>query len=101
MRGDDLRPKAARGTERGELIRATERFAESLNPVFLKRVLQLGHERTFHSSLYVMPMLRILGVAGPLICKPNAAGEANSSVNDQDAPVRAAIGAMIRQRRGW
>ena len=78
MRGDDLRPKAARGSERGKLIRATERFAESLNPVFLERVLQLGDERTFHPSLYVMPMLRILGVAGPLICKPNAAGEANS-----------------------
>ena len=58
MRGDDLRPKAARGSERGELIRATERFAESLNPVFLKRVLQLRHERTFHPCLYVMPVPR-------------------------------------------
>ena len=39
MRGDDLRSDLARRPERGELIRATERFAESLNPVFLEGVL--------------------------------------------------------------
>ena len=75
----------SRRRESRELIRAAERFAKGLDPVFLECILQRTHERAFDPRLHVVPMLRILRVARPLFGKTDATGKSHPAIHRQDA----------------
>ena len=81
---------ARRGNQREE-ARAADQFAGRLQPVLGEAGLQRHDARPLDLDLHVAPVLRVLGVAGPVIGDARAAGEAQPAVDDE----RLAMGAVV------
>jgi len=64
--GDDLSLQTARVTERWEMARAAQGFAECLDPVFFEGPLEFRHQRPFDPHLGIAPMEFVLSVSTPL-----------------------------------
>ena len=74
-----------------KIVIAVQDVAGGLDPVVEKRRLHLRGDGTGDLEVHVAPVLGILGVARPLIRDPDAAGEAQRSIDDQDLAMRAVI----------
>ena len=62
--------------------------------MFLERRLHSRHKRAFDSRLHIAPMFLILRVTGPVLRKTDRARERNFSIDDKNAAMRTAIGAI-------
>jgi len=59
--------------------------------MLLKSALELCDDGTFQACLHVTPMVRRIGITGPLVGESNATGEAHLSIDDDNAPMGAPV----------
>ena len=75
--------------ELGRVAVADQHLAGRLEPVLGERAEQPAHDRAAHAHVGVAPVVGVLGVAGPLLRDPDAAGQPDAAVGDEDLAVRA------------
>ncbi len=83
-----------------EVAVAGEHVAGALEPVLREGTLEPAHDGPAHPDVRVAPVVRVLGVAGPLLGDAHAAREADGAVHDQELPVRAVLEPLHRVRLG-
>jgi hypothetical protein len=68
-----------------------EYITADFDPVVHKDRLHLRHHGTLDTIVRIAPMLRILGMASPLICDTNTARKTGLSVDNQQLAVCAIV----------
>src|SRR2546430_1338956 len=101
MRSDRLSLESASYLLDRKLIGTAKGFAVGLDPMFLEGVLYFARERPFDTHLNIVPMFRVLCVPGPLFREPDRAGEGDLAIDDENAPVRAAVTAIDPPGEQW
>ena len=74
-----------------KIVVALQHATLGAQPIIEKSRLQLADDRAFHAIMVVAPMFFILGMAIPFIRNPDAAGESDFSVHDQQFAVSAIV----------
>ena len=82
------------GCNGGKFVRAGQRFAETPDPMLLKRALQFRHERAFDAGVNFAPMILRIRIPLPLFRETDTAGESQFAIDHQDATMSAAIGSI-------
>ena len=81
----------AHGLQQRKVARPVQDFAGELDPVVEEHRLHLRHHRPFDGEVAVAPVLRVLGVTGPLGRDADTAGEAELAVDDEQLAVGAVV----------
>src|SRR5687768_15029499 len=91
MRCDHLAAQRPSCGQLGELVRATQRLLRGAHPVLLESALKFRDQGAFDPCMDFAPVILGIGVAQPKIAETDTAGETDFPIDDENAPMGAAI----------